>query len=92
MKSFTVYILSSRSRNLYVGVTSDIRSRIAQHKDKTFDYFTSSYNISLLVYFEAYPDAQSAISREKQLKGWSRTKNIALIEAANPTWDDLSEG
>lgn len=87
-----VYILASRSRNLYVGVTSDIHKRIVQHKENADDSFTSRYQINRLVYIEQFPDAQTAISREKQLKGWSRAKKIALIEATNPTWDDLSEG
>jgi len=87
-----VYILANRSRNLYVGVTSDLQKRIVQHKEHSTDSFTSRYQITRLVYIEQFADAPTAISREKQLKGWSRAKKIALIETLNPTWDDLSEG
>lgn len=86
-----IYILASRSRTLYVGVTSNLHKRVWQHKNKVFDGFTSKYNIVRLVYFENYDDMRVAINREKQLKRWSRKKKLFLIEKLNPTWIDLSE-
>src|SRR5690349_2441140 len=91
-KVFHVYIMASRSRTLYVGVTSNIETRVWQHKTKALPGFTSKCNIDRLVYLEVQGTADLAIVREKQLKGWNRSKKIALIEAANPAWDDLSEG
>ncbi len=86
-----IYILASRSRTLYVGVTSKLHKRVWQHKDKVFDGFTAKYNIDRLVYFENYDDMRVAINREKQLKRWSRKKKLFLIEKLNPTWIDLAE-
>jgi putative endonuclease len=91
-KTFHVYILSSRSRNLYIGMTSDLVTRVFDHKTKKYDSFTAKYNIDRLVYSEEYPTAFEAIQREKQLKGWVRERKIALIEERNPAWEDLSEG
>jgi len=89
-KTFFVYILSSRNRAIYVGVTSDLPKRLQEHLDGTASSFTSKYRITRLVYAEEVPTADEAIAREKQLKGWSRKKKIALIEQANPTWLDLT--
>ena len=92
MKQFCVYIMASRSRRLYVGVTSNLEVRVAKHKLKHYpDSFSARYNIDRLVYYELLPDALTAIAREKQIKGWRRSKKIALIESVNPTWRDLSE-
>ena len=91
MKNYFVYILASNSRKLYVGVTNDLQRRVFEHKNRITGGFTSKYNINTLVYFEQTPDIEAAIRREKQLKGWSRSKKIALIEDRNPYWDDLSE-
>ena len=86
-----VYILASGFKRLYIGVTTEIEQRIMQHKNNTCpDSFTARYNIKNLVYFERFADLPSAITREKQLKRWSRVKKIALIVAENPTWRDLS--
>lgn len=90
-KIFYVYILSSRSRSLYIGMTSDLVTRVYDHKTKTYGGHTAKYNIDRLVYFEEYGTALEAIKREKELKGWLRSRKIELIEAGNPTWDDLSE-
>jgi putative endonuclease len=90
-KRFFVYIMASRSRTLYVGMSSDLEGRVYQHKNKLVPGFTSQYNISRLVYFEEAGDAYGAIAREKQIKAWARAKKVALIEAANPTWEDLSD-
>ena len=85
-----VYILSSNSRCLYIGVTSDLRGRLWQHKTGVFEGFTKKYKTHLLVYQEFFDDIESAIAREKQLKGWSRAKKITLIEKINPGWEDLA--
>jgi putative endonuclease len=89
-KTFFVYILSSRSRSLYVGVTSNIIVRVAQHKEKVFEGHTARYNIDRLVYWEEFSNASDAIAREKQVKGYSRAKKDALINGMNPAWVDLS--
>ncbi len=91
-KQFYVYLLASKSRTLYVGVTSDLTRRVYEHKHKLLPGFTSKYNIDRLVYFEVGEGAEGAIAREKQIKGWSRAKKVALIETANQCWADLSEG
>jgi putative endonuclease len=88
---YFTYILSSKSRTLYVGVTSDLRKRVFQHKQKTHPGFTSRYNCNRLVWFESFSEVSVAIQREKELKGWIRAKKVALVEAENPTWEDLSE-
>ncbi|HLB49007.1 MAG TPA: GIY-YIG nuclease family protein [Anaerolineales bacterium] len=92
MKQFFVYIMASKSRVLYTGMTSDLKRRVYQHKHKLVEGFTAKYNVTRLVYFEATTDVKSAIAREKQVKAWSRAKRVALIESVNPTWKDLSEG
>ena len=89
-KSGYIYIVSSKSRVLYIGVTSDLKVRLFEHRTGKYGGFTSDYHVDQLVYFEVFPDLPSAIAREKQLKGWSRKKKIALIERENPFWDDLA--
>ena len=88
---FYVYILSDRSRRLYIGMTNDIVRRVAQHREHRPGAYTARYNIDRLVYFERFQYVNNAIAREKELKDWNRTKKIALIERENPTWEDLSE-
>ncbi|HEV2498349.1 MAG TPA: GIY-YIG nuclease family protein [Terriglobia bacterium] len=90
MKSYFVYIMSSKSRTLYTGVTNNLMRRVYQHKHGILPGFTSSYRITRLVYIEETGDIRAAICREKQIKGWLRAKKIALIESCNPTWEDLS--
>ena len=90
MKIFYVYIMTNGSKTLYTGVTSDLEKRVFEHKNKLVPGFTSKYNITRLVYFEITEDAYSAISREKQIKGWTRSKKINLIGLKNPSWEDLS--
>jgi len=90
MRQFYVYILASPSRTLYTGVTNDLARRVYEHKHKLTPGFTAHYNVSELVYFEATPDVKAAIAREKQIKGWTRAKKVALIESTNPRWQDLS--
>ena len=92
MKQYYVYIMTNRSRTLYTGMTNDLKRRVWQHKQKTIGGFTKKYNITRLVHYEETSDVHSAIAREKQIKGWLRAKKIALIEADNPDWRDLSEG
>jgi putative endonuclease len=87
---FFVYILSSRSRQLYVGMTNDLRRRVGQHKAGVDDGFTKRYAITRLVYFERFQYVNNAIAREKELKDWRRELKVRLIEAENPTWEDLA--
>ncbi len=91
MKQFHVYIMTNKSRTLYVGVTNDLQGRVYVHKNKLNESFTKTYNITKLVYYEEYTDSYSAITREKQIKGLLRKKKIALIESMNPQWMDLAE-
>jgi putative endonuclease len=91
MKRYYVYILTNVSRTLYVGVTNDLIRRIYEHQQKLVPGFTRRYNINRLVYFEETGDVETAIAREKQIKGWLREKKVQLIESANPDWKDLSE-
>jgi len=91
MKQYFVYIMASKSRVLYTGVTNDLQRRVYQHKNKLVKGFTAKYNVTRLVHFEMTSDVKVAITREKQIKAWTRAKRIALIEATNPTWQDLSE-
>ena len=90
MKSFYVYILANYSGTLYIGITSNIKRRIYEHKNHLFKGFTDKYNIGRLVYFETISDSFSAIAREKQIKHWRREKKVKLIETLNPDWKDLS--
>jgi len=90
-KTFSVYLLASRSLNFYIGITSNLHRRVWQHKNHTFEGFTSRYNINRLVYYENFDDVHKAIAREKQLKGWSRAKKVGLVKRINQTWLDLSE-
>jgi len=92
MKLFFVYIMTNRSRTLYVGVTNNLERRVFEHKNHLVKGFTSRYGIDMLVYYEITQNAKVAITREKQIKGWLRSKKIALIESMNPEWDDLSAG
>jgi putative endonuclease len=87
---YYVYILASRSRVLYIGLTSRLAQRVRQHCSGDFGGFTTDYKVHRLVYFERFVDVRTAISREKQLKRWRRGKKVALIERENPTWEDLS--
>ena len=88
---YYTYIMSSRTGVLYIGVTSSLEARVREHKNGTHDGFTKRYKCHRLVYYEVYGSIYAAIRREKQLKGWTRAKKIALIESMNPRWTDLSE-
>ena len=88
---YFVYILSNWDDSvLYIGVTGNLTRRLYEHRNKLADGFTKQYNVHKLVYYEHTNDVYSAISREKQLKNWSRSKKISLIERMNPEWRDLS--
>jgi putative endonuclease len=91
-KHYYVYIITNVSGTLYTGVTNDLKRRVYEHKHKLVEGFTKRYNITRLVYYEETNDVKAALTREKQIKGWLRKKKIALIEAMNPKWQDLSEG
>jgi len=88
-KSYYVYILRNRSGNFYIGVTSNLIKRVWEHKNKLARGFTQKYNIDILIYYEVYDDPQTAITREKQLKNWSRKKKIALITKVNPKFEEI---
>lgn len=89
--AYYVYIATnSLSTVLYVGVTNDLERRISEHKHKLVPGFTSRYNVNKLVYFEDANDVREAIAREKQLKGWRRSRKVELVETMNREWRDLS--
>ena len=89
-KQYYVYILFNKQNGtLYVGVTNDLVKRVWQHKNKVVDGFTKQYGIDKLGYYEVCNDINSAIAREKQLKGGSRKAKLDLIEINNPNWNDL---
>jgi putative endonuclease len=88
---YYVYILASASRVLYVGMTSELRNRVWQHRNKRFEGFSAKYNCYRLVYYEEFQNVQSAIGRERQLKRWSRAKKVTLIESINRDWNDMAE-
>ncbi len=91
MKKYYVYIMTNLSRTLYTGITGNLQRRVYEHKKKTLSGFTKRYNISRLIYCEEFESSISAITREKEIKGWSRAKKIDLINSINPAWDDLAE-
>ncbi len=90
MKHYYVYIMSSRSKTLYTGVTNDLIRRVFEHKQGLGSQFTRKYRITRLVHFEDTRDVQAALTREKQIKSWTRAKKLQLIVANNPGWKDLS--
>ena len=90
---YYVYILTNHVATvLYIGVTGNLEQRVYQHKKKLTPGFASKYNLDRLAYFEETSDVQSAIAREKQLKGWRRDRKARLVETVNPSWRDLSDG
>jgi putative endonuclease len=91
VRPFYVYILASRSRQLYVGVTNDIHRRVYEHRTMKRG-FTGRYRVERLVYVETADGPMAAIAREKQIKGLLRQKKVALIERGNPAWNDLADG
>ena len=89
-RTFHVYFMASKSGVLYLGATSNLPNRVGQHTAKILPGFTQKYNVTKLVWFEPHSSIRSAISREKEIKKWRRSKKIALIESLNPGWNDLS--
>ena len=89
---YFVYILASRSRQLYVGMTNSIMARVAKHREFQADAYTARYRIYRLVYYEETKYVLNAIDGETQIKAWTREKKVELIESGNPTWEDLADG
>ncbi len=90
MSRYFVYIVASRSRVLYVGVTNDLNRRVGEHKEGLIPGFSQKYKTNRLVYYESTSDVRGAIAREKQIKRWRREKKVNLIENLNPEWNDLA--
>ena len=90
MKLYYVYILASIKRVLCIGITGNFEQRLNEHRAHKYpNSFTSQYNVTRLVYFEEFTRVEDAIVREKQLKGWRRSRKVALIESVNACWEDL---
>jgi putative endonuclease len=89
-KRYYVYILASKNRVLYIGVTGFLMARVLQHKSGECDGFTQRYKVNRLVYYEVFQYVNNAIARETEVKKWRREKKVALFEADNPTWEDLA--
>ena len=87
---YSVYIIASKSRVIYIGMTNDLSRRVFEHKNGLIEGFTKQYRCHRLVYYESFDDVNRAIDREKQLKRWSRAKKVWLIERRNPTWEDFA--
>ena len=90
-RTYFVYILASKTRRTYIGITSDLERRVWEHRRGVRSTFASGYNMVRLVYVEEYSNADDAIAREKQIKRWRREKKLALIERENPQWRDLAD-
>ena len=90
-RHYYTYIMASLSRRVYVGVTNSLIRRTVEHKEARVPGFTEKYRINRLVYFESFQYVRDAIAREKEIKGWRRSRKVALIEVGNPTWADLAE-
>jgi len=89
-KSYYIYILTNHNNTtFYIGVTNDLIRRVWEHKNEMANGFTKKYKLKKLVYFESYPTAKEAITREKQLKNWHRQWKINLIKSQNPKLKDL---
>lgn len=90
MNQYYVYIMANKSKTLYTGITNNLERRVYEHKQKLVPGFTARYNITKLVHYEETTDVLAAIAREKEIKGWLRSKKIKLIELSNPDWHDLA--
>jgi putative endonuclease len=90
-RTYCVYILANRSRNLYTGVSNDLERRMGEHREGLVRGFTSRYRIFRLVHYEVFGDIRLAIAREKEIKGWRREKKLWLIHRHNPLWEDSSD-
>ena len=89
-RTYYVYIMASHARTLYVGATSDLSRRVFEHKHGIISGFTRKYRVVRLVYFEGSPNSRAAITREREIKGWTREKKCRLIETINSGWEDLA--
>ncbi len=89
-RTYWVYMMASKTRTLYIGVTNDLERRMWEHKQKETPGVTERYDVTMLVYHEGFGDVTMATGREKELKGWRREKKVALLESMNPTWQDLA--
>ena len=93
MKNYYTYILTNWNNTvMYIGITNNLERRILEHKHGLIKGYTKKYNVHKLVYYEYTTDVRVAIEREKQLKGWKRSKKNELVEKSNPYWEDISEG
>ncbi len=90
LAQYYVYIMTNERWTLYTGMTNDLERRVYQHKTKQAPGFNTKYNITKLVYFESTDEVQVAIAREKEIKGWRRSKKTDLINSSNPAWNDLA--
>jgi putative endonuclease len=91
VKTFYVYMMTNKGRVvLYTGVTNSLEVRVWQHRGRKIDGFTKKYRVDRLVHYEMFDDPRDAISREKEIKGWRRSKKNTLVETLNPKWADLS--
>ena len=90
MRTYYVYVMASLSRTLYIGMTNNLQRRVDEHKRGDGSVFTSRYRVTRLVHYETTNSVHVAIQREKQMKGWRRSKKVALIEKTNPEWRDLA--
>lgn len=88
-RTYWVYIMTNRSGTLSIGMTSDLPRRVFQHRTGAMGSFTSRYRIDTLIHAEAFGEVLDAIAREKQLKGWTRARKVALVSEHNPEWRDL---
>ena len=92
MKKSYIYFMTNKNNSvIYIGITSDLKKRVFQHKNKSFKGFTSKYNCNKLVYFEEFENIKQAIEREKQLKSGNRKQKELLIYSKNSSWDDLAD-
>jgi putative endonuclease len=91
-RTYYIYIVDSRSGVLYVGITGDLMTRTIQHKSHEAPGFTARYRVTRLLYFEEFGSPREAIAREKELKGWRRSRKLDLICSKNPKWNDLGSG
>lgn len=90
MRDYCDYVMTNRSGTLYVGVTNDLARRVAEHGSASLSQFTGRYRMNRLLYVEVTTDLRAAIAREKQIKGWTQARKIALFSETNPRWEDLS--
>ena len=91
MRQYFIYVLASKTRRIYTGVTKSLEHRVWQHRNGECRH-TAKYNIHRLVYFERFATPAEAIAAEKKIKAWDRAKRVALIDSLNPMWDDRAKG